>query len=70
MTRGEQFYMVQAENRNYGYRRNFYGVRIVGRITALIGTLVMSCWRRPRAAPENRPVRGPGKRCQNPRQAG
>jgi hypothetical protein len=39
LTRGNGFYLLQAESRSYGYRRNLYGVRIVGRIVALLGVL-------------------------------
>lgn len=41
LTRDSQrFYMVQVENRGYGYQRNFYAVRAVGRIVAFLGLLV------------------------------
>jgi hypothetical protein len=36
----ERFYMVQAENQGYGFQRNFYAVRWVGRTVALLGLLV------------------------------
>jgi hypothetical protein len=32
LTRTDQFPLVIAENKNYGFRRNFYGLRTVGRI--------------------------------------
>jgi hypothetical protein len=42
LTRDDQrFYMVQAENRAYGYRRNFYAVRHLGRLVALLGLVVI-----------------------------
>lgn len=42
MTRDQQrFYMVQVENRGYGYQRNFYAVRVIGRIAAFLGLLVI-----------------------------
>lgn len=41
MTRDQQrFYMVQVENRGYGYQRNFYAVRTIARIVALLGLLI------------------------------
>jgi hypothetical protein len=41
MTRDQQrFYMVQMENRGYGYQRNFYAVRTIARISAFLGLLV------------------------------
>jgi hypothetical protein len=41
MTRDQQrFYMVQVENRGYGYQRNFYAVRTIARIVAFLGLLV------------------------------
>lgn len=41
LTRDNQrFYMVQVENRGYGYQRNFYAVRTVGRIVAFLGLLI------------------------------
>jgi hypothetical protein len=39
LTRGDRFYLLQAENRSYGYRRNLYGVRVVGRIVAILGLI-------------------------------
>ena len=36
-----RFYLVQAENRGYGFRRNFYATRIVGRVVAFLGLLVI-----------------------------
>jgi hypothetical protein len=42
MTRNDQrFYMLQVENKGYGYRRNFYAVRTIGRIVAVLGVLVI-----------------------------
>ena len=42
LTRDDQrFYLVQAENRAYGYRRNFYAVRNLGRLVALRGLVVI-----------------------------
>ncbi len=42
LTRDDQrFYMVQVENRSYGYQRNFYAVRLIGRTVALLGILVI-----------------------------
>lgn len=42
LTRDNQrFYMVQAENRGYGYQRNFYAVRIVARVLTLVCMLVI-----------------------------
>jgi hypothetical protein len=42
-TRGEQqFLLLQAENRSYGFQRNFYGVRWLGRLIAFLGMLVIA----------------------------
>jgi hypothetical protein len=42
VTRGEQqFTLLQAENRSYGFQRNLYGVRWFGRIMAILGLLVI-----------------------------
>jgi hypothetical protein len=42
-TRNEQkFTLLQAENRSYGFQRNFYGIRWVGRLVALAGILVIA----------------------------
>jgi hypothetical protein len=42
VTRGEQhFTLLQAENRSYGFQRNFYGIRWFGRIVAFLGILVI-----------------------------
>lgn len=42
LTRDDQrFYMVQTENRGYGYRRNLYAIRALGRVVALLGLLVI-----------------------------
>jgi hypothetical protein len=38
---GQRSYMAQAENRGYGYRRNFYAVRNLGRLVALLGLIVI-----------------------------
>jgi hypothetical protein len=37
----QRFYMVQVENRGYGYRRNFYAVRNLGRLVALLGLAII-----------------------------
>jgi hypothetical protein len=37
----QRFYIVQAENRAYGFRRNLYGVRALGRLVALLGLLTI-----------------------------
>jgi hypothetical protein len=43
VTRGEQqFTLLQAENRSYGFQRNFYGIRWIGRLVALAGILVIA----------------------------
>lgn len=43
LTRNEQrFMLVQAENRGYGFRRNFYAIRNIGRLIALSGVLVIA----------------------------
>jgi hypothetical protein len=43
VTRGEQqFTLLQAENRSYGFQRNFYGIRWIGRLIALGGILVIA----------------------------
>jgi hypothetical protein len=39
LTRSSRFYLLQAENRSYGYRRNLFGVRVVGRLVAILGML-------------------------------
>ena len=36
-----RFYLVQAENRSYGFRRNVYATRIVGRVVVFLGLLVI-----------------------------
>jgi hypothetical protein len=36
-----RFYVVQAENRGYGFRRNLYGVRTLGRIVSMLGLLTI-----------------------------
>jgi len=42
-TRTEAFPLVTAENRNYGFERNFYGMRATARLIALIsGILVVA----------------------------
>lgn len=49
LTRDEQrFALIQAENRGYGFWRNFYAIRHLGRLAALAGTLViagLTLWR-------------------------
>ncbi len=43
LTRGEnKFPLVQAENRSYGFQRNFYGIRWLGRLVAFLGMLVIA----------------------------
>lgn len=43
LTRGEQkFPLLQAENRSYGFQRNFYGIRRLGRLIAFLGMLVIA----------------------------
>lgn len=43
LSRGEQqFPLLQAENRSYGFQRNFYGIRWLGRLVAFIGMLVIA----------------------------
>jgi len=43
LTRGEpQFLLLQAENRSYGFQRNFYGIRWLGRQVAFLGMLVIA----------------------------
>jgi hypothetical protein len=43
LTRGEpQFLLLQAENRSYGFQRNFYGIRWLGRLVAFLGMLVIA----------------------------
>jgi hypothetical protein len=43
VTRGEQqFTLLQAENRSYGFQRNLYGIRWIGRLVALAGMLVIA----------------------------
>jgi hypothetical protein len=43
LTRGEQkFTLLQAENRSYGFQRNFYGIRWLGRLIAFLGMLVIA----------------------------
>ncbi|MFJ9180875.1 hypothetical protein [Streptomyces sp. NPDC102360] len=48
LTRGEaRFPLVRAENRSYGFHRNLYGIRWVGRTTALLvvlGVLAYMLW--------------------------
>jgi hypothetical protein len=46
LTRGSdpRFLLVQAENRGYGFQRNLYGIRHVGRLLALGGALVMGAY--------------------------
>jgi hypothetical protein len=42
LTRADRrFYILQAENKGYGFRRNFYAVRTIGRLVALLGLLVI-----------------------------
>jgi nucleoside phosphorylase len=36
--------LVQAENRNYGFRRNLYGLRPWGYLAILIGFLILGLW--------------------------
>jgi hypothetical protein len=43
LTRGEhKFPLLQAENRSYGFQRNFYGIRWLGRLIAFLGMLVIA----------------------------
>ncbi len=43
LTRDEQrFALIQAENRAYGFWRNFYAIRTLGRLVALAGILAMT----------------------------
>lgn len=50
LTRGSdpRFLLVQAENRSYGFHRNLYGIRHVGRVLTLGGALIIGAcitWR-------------------------
>jgi hypothetical protein len=48
MTNNDAFPMVKAENRNYGFERNLYGIRRAGRIIALVVMVVLGAavaWR-------------------------
>lgn len=46
LTRGSdpRFLLVQAENRGYGFQRNLYGIRRIGRMLALGGFLVIGAY--------------------------
>ena len=46
LTRGKAFPDIKRENANYGFRRNLYGVRHLGRLVALIsfGTACATAW--------------------------
>ncbi len=39
-----EFRLVQAENRNYGFRRNLYGLRPWGYLSILISFLILGMW--------------------------
>jgi len=42
LTRDDQrFYIVQAENRGYGFRRNFYAMRTLGCLVAFLGLITI-----------------------------
>jgi hypothetical protein len=41
-TRGEEFALLFAENKNYGFQRNLYGVRHAGRLSAVVSCLALS----------------------------
>jgi hypothetical protein len=41
LTRTEAFPLVAAEHRNYGFERNFYGMRASGRLIALISVIAV-----------------------------
>ena len=48
LTGSDAFPMVKAENRNYGFERNFYGLRGAGRIIAVAAVIVLAAaigWR-------------------------
>jgi len=58
LTRGSdpRFLLVQAENRGYGFQRNLYGMRHVGRVLALAGALVVGAFMAWRGAAGMHPV--------------
>ncbi len=41
LTWGDRFVLLQAENRSYGFQRNFCGIRWFGRLVAFTGILVI-----------------------------
>lgn len=48
LTGSDAFPMIQAENRNYGFERNFYGIRTAGRMIAVACVIVLAAaigWR-------------------------
>lgn len=40
-TRGSDFSLLASENRNYGFERNFYGIRWVARVISVLGAIVV-----------------------------
>jgi len=58
-TRTDAFPLIAAESRNYGFERNFYGIRVTGRIVAMVSVIVIAAvigWRITEGLHPNVPV--------------